>query len=164
MSVTSFFDIFVYDKKTGKLLWKVNRPKRKAGSEAGNVRSDGRYRTVHATVNGIKKRHYAHRIIWEMVNGSIPKDMVIDHIDGNTLNNKLENLRLVTREQNQRNSKTPSNNTSGEVGIYRNHVPSFVVIVAGKNVGSFATMKEAIEARDAKYIELGFHENHGRAA
>lgn len=164
MIVSSFSDIFVYDKDAGKLLWKVNRPKRKAGSEAGNVRSDGRYRTVHATINGVKKRLYVHRIIWEMINGPIPEGMVIDHIDGNTLNNKLENIRLVTRTQNQRNSKTPRNNTSGEVGIKRNHVPSFVVMVAGKNVGSYATMEEAIKARDAKYMELGFHENHGRVA
>lgn len=41
-----------------------------------------------------------HRVIYELVNGPIPKDLVIDHIDGNKTNNLLANLRLVTPQEN----------------------------------------------------------------
>jgi len=73
----------------------------------------GYYRTFHKT-----KAYLIHRIIWELFNGEIPEDMVIDHIDGDTQNNKISNLRLVSRAINQRNCKKGKN--SGEVtGVCR---------------------------------------------
>lgn len=44
-----------------------------------------------------------HRIIWEMFYGKIPDNLQIDHIDRNGLNNKIENLRLATSQENNRN-------------------------------------------------------------
>lgn len=46
-----------------------------------------------------------------------PKNMHVDHRDGNPLNNRKTNLRLCLPRQNSRNSKTPSNNTSGYKGV-----------------------------------------------
>ena len=46
------------------------------------------------------KRRYAHRVIWESAFGPIPDGMVIDHINGNGKDNRLENLRLVNKQQN----------------------------------------------------------------
>ena len=43
--------------------------------------------------------------------------MVIDHIDGDPLNNAIANLRLCTPKENSRNSITPKNNTSGFKGV-----------------------------------------------
>lgn len=62
--------------------------------------STGYYRVY---VNG--KQKYYHRILWEKNFGKIPKNMCIDHIDGNTLNNELSNLRLVTHKQNHKNKR-----------------------------------------------------------
>lgn len=45
---------------------------------------------------------------------------VIDHVDGNTLNNKKNNLRICTNAENIRNSKISINNTSGFKGVYWN--------------------------------------------
>ena len=45
-----------------------------------------------------------HRFIWEALNGSIPNSMTIDHIDGDKLNNRLENLQLMTHADNIRKS------------------------------------------------------------
>lgn len=59
----------------------------------------------------------SHRIIWKILKGSIDKEMQIDHIDGNALNNKIDNLRLVTNKINQRNKKRQSNNKTGVVGV-----------------------------------------------
>ena len=59
---------------------------------------------------------FLHRIIMDA-----PSDMVVDHIDGNPLNNQRSNLRICTRQQNQWNKKGLSkNNTSGYTGVYLN--------------------------------------------
>lgn len=45
------------------------------------------------------------------------KGMVIDHLDGNPLNNQKNNLRICTHAENMRNSNIPKNNTSGFKGV-----------------------------------------------
>lgn len=41
-----------------------------------------------------------HRVIWEYVNGAIPPDMFVNHIDGDKTNNRISNLELVTHLEN----------------------------------------------------------------
>jgi hypothetical protein len=55
---------------------------------------------------------YMHRFIMKPNKG-----MVIDHLDGNTLNNQKNNLRICTHAENMRNSKIPINNKSGYKGV-----------------------------------------------
>lgn len=64
------------------------------------------------------KRHCCHRIIWVLHFGSIPDGMVIDHIDGNKLNNRLENLRAVSQAMNMRNQTKPAK-SGGKRGVTR---------------------------------------------
>jgi hypothetical protein len=50
---------------------------------------------------GETRRHIkAHQDVWEKHNGPVPKNKVIDHIDDNSANNRLSNLRLISREEN----------------------------------------------------------------
>ena len=97
----------IYNKQTGKLT--------RDGREVGwnTEKGGGGYR--HFSLNG--KRTPAHRYIWEIHNGTIPKGLMIDHKDRNTLNNKLDNLRLATREQNAQNRRPPSNCLSKYKGV-----------------------------------------------
>ena len=68
---------------------------------------------------GIKYRyHYAHRLIFLMHHGYMPE--IVDHIDGNKTNNKIENLREATSRQNNQNQSLHRNNTSGIKGVMWN--------------------------------------------
>ena len=101
--------MFLY--KDNELFWRVDRGyKVKAGSLAGCVRKNG-YRQL--SIN--KKVYFAHRIIFLMHHGYLPKE--IDHIDGNPLNNSIANLREVTHSQNQWNHKLRSDNKTGIKGV-----------------------------------------------
>jgi len=68
------------------------------------------YKFFNAVDNGVRNTYRLHRFIWEAFNGEIPTDMTIDHIDGNKVNNRLDNLQLLTfgenaSKSNQRLSK-----------------------------------------------------------
>lgn len=46
------------------------------------------------------KTENGHRFVWECINGTIPKGLVINHIDANKLNNRIDNLEIGTQEEN----------------------------------------------------------------
>lgn len=85
------------------------------GKRAGGVTGCGRYRSV--SVGG--KRMYEHRIIWMMHNGLIPDGMEIDHINGDGMDNRIENLRLAWPHQNHWNEKRPSQAGNLPKGVAR---------------------------------------------
>ena len=58
---------------------------------------------IRIRINHVEYR--AHRIIWTMFNGEIPEGLLIDHINGIKSDNRLENLRLATRQQNNANRR-----------------------------------------------------------
>ncbi len=58
------------------------------------------YQYKRITMNG--KTCYYHRVLWEAFNGAIPHKMTVDHVDGNRLNNRLDNLQLLSQSDNSR--------------------------------------------------------------
>lgn len=156
---------FKYEPATGVLFNRVSRGCRaKAGAEAGSLLTTG-----HIAVGIFYGKYLAHRIIWEMVNGYIPDGMEIDHINGKRDDNRLSNLRLVTRRENMRNRKRHSNNTSGYIGVgvhkKSGKFQSRVYDLNGlrKHLGLFDTAEEAHQAYLIATQSLGYHENHGRS-
>ncbi len=148
----------------GKLYWKArgipNVDSRLAGKEAGYVRDDG---YVQVRVDG--KLWYRHRLIWTMYHGVEPKEL--DHVNGIPGDDRIENLRKVTHDDNQRNMKLPKNNTSGRVGVCRSRRGYWQAGIWNKNkrIGlgtDFRTFEEACVAREAAEIKYGYHKNHGR--
>lgn len=81
------------------------------------VRSDGT-RAGRSTVSGYREVKVAgrwvreHRAIWEMFNGPLG-NALLDHINGDRADNRLENLRVATAAQNQHNRKVQKNSKSG---------------------------------------------------
>ena len=59
-----------------------------------------------------------HQAVWEHHNSPIPKGFTVDHINHDTLNNCLSNLRLATYSQQAQNRRLRSNNISGYRGVY----------------------------------------------
>lgn len=119
MATAILSDLLAYDPTSKTCLrWKVSPSNRaKAGSEAGCFFRAGRTSTYYV-VRAKKKLMLAHRVVWELNSGEpVPEGMDIDHIDGNGLNNVIENLRVVPRAINLRNQGKSIRNTSGFTGV-----------------------------------------------
>jgi hypothetical protein len=75
----------------------------------------------------------------------------VDHIDGNTLNNKLNNLRITDRFGNMRNRKLQSNNSSGKAGVTRHNgkwIAHIKVNNSQKTLGYYDSFEEACQSRE----------------
>lgn len=88
-----------------------------------------------------------------------PDDMVIDHINGDGLDNRKSNLRICTQAENTRNHSALSNNTSGCTGVsYSKHNNKWHAYITHDNnrltIGYYNTKEEAAEARKQAEIEL----------
>ena len=112
------------------------------------------------------KRHQAHRVLWALEHGEWP-EVDIDHINGIRHDNRIVNLRSVTKGVNMQNTKMSSKNTSGFNGVYwakdRNKWRA-EISVNNRNIkiGSFDTLDEAINARMQANLVHWFHPNHGK--
>ena len=100
----------LFEYHDGKLIRKKSIQSRSrqgmvAGGKAGNSYS--------VSINC--KLYKLHRVIWLWHFGFLPNE--IDHIDGNPCNNKIENLRPASRNENMRNTKMPITNKSGFKGV-----------------------------------------------
>jgi hypothetical protein len=148
----------LFEYKNGELYWKQNRAAQKInGKVAGSKGSNG-YKNV-----GIDGQSYLlHRLIYCYHFGFFPK--MIDHIDGNTLNNCIENLRKTNYFGNCSNAKTRKDNESGTKGVFCQGGKWRAMIRANKKTYSkmFNDKNDAIEFVKQKRIEL--HKefaNHG---
>lgn len=110
---------FYYDESSNTCLrWKVKPSDRvRINACAGRFMDSSNKRNTHSIVKVKGKGYVCSRIIWVMHYGQIPTGMVIDHLDGNPMNNRIENLSCKTHGENMRNCKTRKQNTSGFTGV-----------------------------------------------
>lgn len=135
-------DVLDYNPDTGAFVWKVQSGSRGIpGSVAGSDHVLG-YRIL--SVDG--RRYKEHRLAWFYVYGKWPTGEV-DHIDGHRSNNRIGNLRDVSKSVNQQNLKSAkSHNKSGLLGVTRRKSGGWCARIT---IGTFDTPEEA----HAAYID-----------
>ena len=105
------------------------------------------YNNKYATINVDNKLYRLHRYLLNCYD----LDLCVDHINGNKLDNRLENLRIVTPQQNNMNKKSRENSTSQYIGVYLyNKKWKASIRVNNKNIhlGTFINEIDAAKARD----------------
>ena len=119
-----------------------------------------RYR--HISIDGVS--YPVHRVVWKMAYDQEP--IMVDHIDGDTRNNRIENLRAVSAKENAQNKALPYNHETGYYGVRETLSGRWLanIGVNGKNIslGTYDTKQEAVGARLFAEGHYGFHPNHGR--
>ena len=107
-------DAVKYDAATGIFTWARSRKGVNAGDVAGNKAPTGYWR-----VQIMRHSRLAHRLAWFYVHGVWPKHD-LDHVNGVRTDNRIANLREVTRSQNLQNRVVASRrSTSGLLGAHR---------------------------------------------
>ena len=97
---------------------------------------------------------YLHRLITDC-----PKEMVVDHINKNALDNRDENLRITTQAKNRWNSKQKNNNKAGIKGVSKKNDGSYQAWIGLNHrriyLGYFKDLNNAVMAR--KEAEKKYH-------
>ena len=146
-----FNERLFYDEKTGIFYWRdVDIVGGKArGKQAGTVNSKG-YIIINVKKDGKQSQFRAHRLAWLFVNGHFP-EIGIDHINGDKLDNRMENLREASiLENGQNRRKASSHNKLGVLGVrvdkYGKYIASIRVNGKVKFIGRFNEIAKASDA------------------
>lgn len=144
-------EYFYYDSETGVF----SRIKSSGGrSKLGPITKKNKGYLVARFQN---KSYYVHRLVFQYVYNKCPK--IVDHVNGNKLDNCLLNLRSASLKQNQGNAKKAKTNTSGYKGVsYHKKTKKWQAHIGSpkKYLGLFKTAKEAHVAYiNAARIEYG---------
>ena len=158
-----------YDPVTGLFIWKRNTTRRRCGDVAGcrDVKRHETYDEVYIAIRVTDVKYRAHRLAFAFMGCAVPK--CVDHINGDSTDNRWTNLRAASFSQNSKNKRKVRTNTSGYTGVYYDkHSGKWrsYVSVNKKQVklGTFSTAEAAYATRVAKLIELGgcdYSQRHG---
>lgn len=181
-------ECFDCDLEKGELVWR-HRPlyhfqtrgsyssfnSKFAGNVAGFLHKGSRgddYFKVGLTYKGQCYGYFVHTLVWMFYNDEVtPSDVVIDHIDGDSLNNGVENLRAVPIYINLRNSKRYRNNKTGFCGVsYSKDTGKYMARAYAENgdgkttrvyLGLYSTAEAANDALVEYRAKHGYTERHG---
>jgi hypothetical protein len=108
------------------------------------------------TLNGVRAAHRMHNVVYERFIGAIPSGLLVDHKNGNSLDNRRSNLRLATTAQNLRNiNRIRKHNTSGVTGVRflsDGRLEAYLGYQGDTHSQIFTDIQEAVDWRN----ELGY--------
>lgn len=168
--------LLTYDPLTGIFVWKnrcrelfktqrafVQWNDKYAGNVAGTTKKDSGYIIISIFKHLVR----AHHLAWIVQYGIKPSGE-IDHINGRRDDNRIENLRDITKAENAKNKCLSSRNKTGFHGIslHKNGKYRVKVIASNqqKHLGYFKDINDAVLVRKSFEAENGYHLNHGRVA
>lgn len=145
-------ELWNYDPETGKFTWKIETNGYGGlihiGDEVGTLK-DG-----YVQLNHQGRTYLGHVLAWTWQKGEVPpQGYDVDHKNRIRNDNRIDNLRLLTRGENHLNHSGPqSNSTTGFRGVFRSsHGNAWIARIYFKGVrthlGTFQTIEEAVEAR-----------------
>jgi hypothetical protein len=151
LSLQNLNDLFYYS--DGNLYRKKSTQKNVlAQSKIGTINTLG-----YLVVSIKNKTYLVHRLIFWLKNNYLPK--YIDHIDGNKLNNSIENLREASNQQNCFNQKLRKTSLSGIKNVrweerLKKWSVRFTVNYKPKHIGVYSKLEDAIQAASKARQEL----------
>jgi hypothetical protein len=153
LSHEELLKILEYDPDTGIFTWTGLRSGTKSGKIAGTLSSDGYWQIQ---ISG--KIYRSHRLAWFYVYKKWPEGM-LDHIDRDTLNASINNLRESSPTDNQRNRKVNKNSSTGVKGVSFNansgKYEAYIKInYTKKHLGLFSSIEEAQLAQQMAETEV----------
>lgn len=147
------------DKELTKSDWKLK--------SAGSKKFPHYYAYRRWSSGGFSGEYYLHNEVWErMMDAALPKGFLVDHINGDKLDNRRSNLRLATKSDNEANKKkrrtqggkAPSSKYKGVSKDQDGRKKCWRAIASreGKSyrLGSFYSEEEAARAYNVKALEL----------
>lgn len=163
MNIERLKELLFYNHETGVFFHRTRRTGvPHAGSKAGCINESRGISYERIKIDG--KAYKSHRLAWLYVYGELPEGEV-DHINGNTLDNRIANLRDVTRRENCMNKTKRADNSSGVTGVSKQNGKWVARISHNKKrilIGSFDSLEAAKESRKEAEVKYGYHSNHGR--
>lgn len=141
------------------------KSRHKLGDIAGYQKKNSNYRQMK--IDG--QEYLEHQLIWKWHYGDIPKGKIIDHFDGNHINNRIGNLRPVTYAESAKSLPLSDLSVTGYPGVTpAKGKPGFnsSIQVNGKKIkcgnGYYTSFDAAVEARKKAERKYGFSPTHGR--
>ena len=142
-------ELLDYDPMTGVMKWRKTGMGRRLDRIAGSADRHGYLQT---RING--RMYFNHRLAWVYVHSTWPQH-VIDHINGNPADNRIENLRDVPRKMNQENQRraASSNKTTGLLGAsLHRKTGKFVAAIQTDRKTHYLGLYETPEQAHAAYV------------
>ena len=140
-----------YDSETGNLLWTTPSLRGRRNRDLVGANTGSGYMGFLGYIDRKPFYYSNHRVVWFLNYGSVPK--MLDHIDGDRVNNRVENLRPTTNGLNQRNRLSYGickfKGVTIDYGKYRCRANKGGKLI---HVGIFKTPEEAARAYD-KFVE-----------
>ena len=164
-----------YEPETGKLYWR-ERPreffKTDIDCRRWNAKHSGKEAFTAQNVGGylrgmiFRQVFFAHRVILALSMGEWPTGQ-IDHVNGDTSDNRIDNLRDVTPSENARNRRIRADSASGVNGVsWRKNRGKWTAYISHGGrlcyLGLFSDIQDAAAARKAAEFGHGFTDRHGK--